>query len=352
MQIKQDAPAGTIRIRAKDLKAYEKTKTSWKLSNIDISNITHIVDLFRAYDNFEILIDKKDPRYLKGQLSADNKIQGARINVLPNGTKIDKAFSLFAQFLTIHDESSHSHWDVLYKNPGGTYSYCYTLDKIQKATKDKYKKVREFEKHYPILKRKVISALKNKEDHIALAMYTLLKTCMRVGNEIYYRAHGHKGLTTLKKHDISIDRNWVTFTYLAKDGVPLKITEKFPNIYIKRLNDKLKLLDMHAFVFVNAATNHPLTDIQFKEAFKRYCGVEFYPHIVRSYFATLKAKEFLKQHKAAKKSEVLGLFRSIAEKLGHKKFSKKDNDWVDSYNVTIHHYIQPELVDKLKSIIN
>ena len=36
-----------------------------------------------------------------------------------------------------------------------------------------------------------------------------------------------------------------------------------------------------------------MKESDFKAAFKKYCGEEFYPHIVRSYIATEKAKEIL-----------------------------------------------------------
>lgn len=345
-------PEGTLRIKAKDLKVYEKTSKSWKKSSVEFPEAMHLIRLFDAHNGMDVLKDKKDPRFLKGQLSPKGNIRGARINVLPDGKKLDKAYSLFAKHLAIHDETSHSHWDVLYQNPGGTYAYAYTLEKKKKQAKKKYRTVAEFEKHYPKLKRKVASALKDKNDNLAVPMYTLLKTCMRIGNEIYYNAHGHKGLTTLKKKDISIKGSKVTFNYLGKDGVPIITAEKFPCRFIDRLSEMIEPLNKSSFVFVDAATGHPLRDTHFKEAFKRYCGKEFYPHIVRSYYATNKATEFLKGRRSASKEEVRALFLSIAEKLGHKKFVKKENIWKESYNVTIHHYIKPDVVEKIKSLVN
>jgi len=184
---------------------------------------------------------------------------------------------------------------------------------------------------------------------LAVPMYTLLKTYMRIGNETYYRIHGHKGLTTLKKKDISIDRNKVTFNYLGKNGVPIKTTRIFPNIYIQRLKEIVKPLKNNDFIFTDKNTGHPLRDTQFKEAFKHYCGVEFYPHIVRSYYATSEAEKFLKskKQKGATKQEAKEFFTSIADKLGHKKFDKKKGEWEDNYNVTIRYYIQPQLVEKI-----
>jgi hypothetical protein len=340
---------GTIRIKVKDLKAYEKTKSSWKISKKQFPNVKDIIAQFKSHKNFSFLVDKKNPEFLKGQLSKEGKPQGARINILPDNKKLDKAYSLFAEQLTIHDQSSHAHWDVLYKNPGGTYSYVYTLDKKAKAKQKKYCVVKEFSKYYPKLQRNVTKALS--KDDLALPMFTLLKTMMRVGSEIYYITHKHKGLTTLKKSDVKIRGNKVTFTYVGKDGVPNTIIEQFPAAYIKKLNSVLKPLKKSDFIFINKNTGHPLSDVHLKKAFKQYCGKEFYPHIVRSYYATLTTQNFLKQHQSASKEEVKELFTSIAHKLGHKKFSKKTGQWEESYNVTIHHYIRPDLVEKVKSLV-
>ena len=91
--------------------------------------------------------------------------------------------------------------------------------------------------------------------------------------------------------------------------------------------------------------------INFKHAFRKYCGKEFYPHVVRSYYGTEKAKEFLKTYKTATKEEVQGLFLGIAEKLGHKKFVKKEHAWKDNYTVTIHHYIHPKILEKINGLV-
>ena len=204
---------------------------------------------------------------------------------------------------------------------------------------------------YPKLTRNAYNALKDENDHLALPMYTLLTTYMRIGNEIYYKANRHKGLATLKKDNVSIDGNNVLFNYIAKDGVPTSLKSRFPNIYISRLQKVLSSTDKTSFIFVNKRTGHPLSDDHFKEAFKRYCGREFYPHIVRSYYATEQVRKFLRTHKVATKEDVRSLFLSIAEKLGHKRFAKKDGVWKESYNVTVNHYIKPELVKKVKANI-
>ena len=342
---------GTIRIKVKDLNTYERTAKSWKRSNKKFPEILNIIKLFKSHKRLSELIDKKDPKFIKGQLGPKMEIQGARINILPNGEKIDKAYSLFAKNLKVHDQSSDEHWDVLYQNKGGTWAYCYTLEKKSKHRDQKYKKVKQFKKIFPNLFSNVSKALGDKNDYLAIPMYTLLKTYMRVGNEIYYKAHKHKGLTTLKKKDIKIDKDSVTFNYLAKDGVPRKIVKKFPKKYISRLKSMIKKLKSNDFVFTDHKSGHPLKDRQFKKAFKNYSGKEFYPHIVRSHYATSTVQNFLKGKSKISKEEANKLFLSVASKLGHKKFVKNINQWKDNYSVTINHYIEPKLVERVRELI-
>ena len=335
----------TYRIKTEDLQVYEKTKTSWKKSKSQFPNAMKVIQLFKDHNNFKVLIDKKDNTFLKGQFN--EKPQGARINMLPNNEKLDKAYSLFAKDLTIHDESSNAHWDVIYKNPSNTYSYVYTLEKKERAKTKKYNTEKEFEKYYSKLKINIQKSL-TKED-IALPMYTLLKTYMRVGSEIYYKTHKHKGLSTLKKKDITINKNNVTFKYKAKDGVPLELSNEFPKEYIKQLKQRMNNKENHDFIFVNPNTNHPYSDMHFKKAFKQYCGKEFYPHIVRSYYATKTTQNFLNKNKSPTKQEVNELYTNIAAKLGHKKYVKKDHVWKNNPTMTMNFYINPKLVEEIKS---
>lgn len=348
---KTEVSPGTIRIKSSDLGVYKKTKTSWQKASEAFPEAILIIKLFKENGRFSYLLDKKNPQFIKGQLGPNGMTQGARIDILPNGKKLSKAFSLFAPHLMIHDETTHHHWDVIYKNPGGTYSYLYSLDKVRKFRKKKYLVVQEFEKYYPKIMARAYEALKDKDDFMALPMYTLLKTYMRVGNEIYYKLHRHKGLTTMKREDIEIKGKKVTFHYIGKGGVPTSITAVFPKSYIDRLRGRLRNIGKSEFVFTNHDTGHPVGEEHFKKAFKRYCGREFYPHIVRSFYATKRVKNFLAGPGPITKESVRNLFYSLAEILGHKRFIKKDGTWKENYTVTINHYVQPEILEEIKIVL-
>lgn len=344
-------PSGTVRFKTKDLLAYEWKNKSWAKTKKRFPEAEMVIKLFQAHKRLNLLIDPKNPEFLKGMLFPGKNIGGGRIDLLPDGKKIDKAFSLFSENLQIHDQQSGDHWDVIYRNKGGTFSYCYDLEKIRKHRQKKYSKVWRFDKLYPKLMQKVEKSLADKNDYFAVPMYTLLKTYMRVGNEIYYKLHGHKGLTTLKKKDIAIKSRTISFNYIAKDGVPNLVEQDFPEKYVQRLKEVLKKKKDADFVFTAPDSSHPLQEAHFKKAFKNYIGEEFYPHIVRSHYATKQVSEFLKKKRKISKQEAQKFFLQIASKLGHKKFVKKDNAWKESYSVTLSHYVQPELVDKIKSLI-
>ncbi|MFH0977987.1 MAG: hypothetical protein V1837_01665 [Candidatus Woesearchaeota archaeon] len=348
--MKKNIPASAIRIRAKDLIAQRKTRAGWTRENhFDISNVKKIVNYFKLHNRFNVLLDSKDKAFLKGYLLPNNHVAGERIIILPNGKKLDRAYSLFSPHLTIHDQTNNHHWDVIYQNPNGEYAYVYTLDKKLKSQDTKYKKVDEFEKVLPKLRRNVLFGLRNK-DFMALPLYTLLKTYMRVGGEVYDKINGHEGLTTLRKKDIKIQKDNVMFTFSGKNGVPQKIEEEFPEVYVTSLAKKIRTLRPNEYVFTNGL-HHVIRDTEFESAFLKYCGKRFYPHLVRSYYATFTIEKYLKKNPHPTKNEIKEVYNEIAEKLGHKKFSKKTEEWLPSHTVTVAHYISPKLVRRINLII-
>jgi len=336
------------RIKAKDLKVHEKNGSSWKKSKLELLDATEVAKLFKSHKNLKLIVDKKSPEFSKGSFSKE-KALGERIDILPNGESLNKAYSLFAKNLKVHDEKSNIHWDVIFQNPSGNYTYLYTTEKQRLAKQKKFHSVKEFSKLLPKLKRNLSKSLG--DDPMALPMLILLKTKMRIGSELYYQKNHHKGLTTLKKKSIRINGNKVTFRYFAKDGVPMTMTENFTDPIISQLKKLLIKKKSNDFIFTNSQ-GHPLKDLEFEKSFLRYSGKKFYPHIVRSEYATTEAEKFFKKNKKVSPKQVRELYFKIAEKLGHKKLSKKTGEWQDSYEVTIHYYVQEEIVKKIDSIVS
>jgi len=347
---KKSFDKSTLRLTYPDASVVQWNGKRWIKSKGTLDCAKVVIDLFKAHNNLPSLRDSKNPDFFKGYLTPQSFVRGERVNILPDGHVLDKAYSLFAPDLHIHDEGSHGHWDIIFRNPNGSLAYLYSQVKKEKSRSSKFHKVEDFDRVHKTILDNVHKGLNKRNDLMSVPMYTLLKTYMRVGNEIYFRLHGHKGLATLKKSDISLLKGGVVgFDYLGKDGVPLSLREPFPPSYINRLSLHLKSLKNDDFVFTK--NNKPLRDTDFMNAFKKYCGTKFYPHIVRSHYATSRVKDFLSSKKAFSKSEVNDLFMSIASKLGHKHYSKKKGEWVDNFDVTIHYYVDPLMLKKVQSRI-
>ncbi len=328
------------RIRFLDLSVCKINGTKYLKSKLKFPEAVKVAELFKKNGNLNLI---RDGKFLFGEFR-DGKTIGKRIDILPNGEKLSKGFPLFASKLMIHDEKSHGHWDVIFKNTSGSFNYLYSLDKMRISKEKKFDLVDDFERCLPRLKRNLMKALG--ESDIILAMLVLLKTRMRVGSEIYYKRNRHKGLTTLKKKNINISGNNVTFDFIGKDGVPQVITERFGKKVVNELIRVLDNKDDDDFVFLNPM-GKIFRDVEFEAEFERFCGERFYPHIVRSHFATREIEKFLDKGRGDPKKFCLDL----AGKLGHKKFSKKNDSWVNSYEVTLHHYIRPDLVEKIKMMV-
>jgi hypothetical protein len=339
---------GCYRIRHKDLEIVECEGRSCRKSKAKFPEAVRAVELFRNHDNLDLI---RDGDFLFGGIK-DERVIGKRIGVLPDGVKLNKAFPLFAKDLAIHDEKSHGHWDVIFRNPSGKFCYLYSLDKIKNSKKKKFSLVDDFERRLPRLKKNLMAALG--ESELVLAMLVLLKTKMRVGGEIYYKRSHHKGLTTLKKKNLKISGDKIIFDFVGKDGVPQIIEESFERKVLDELKRILKKRKKDDFVFLKE-DGKIFRDSDFEVGFERFCGERFYPHIVRSHFATREVERFLRNRQSAignrRGEDVKEFCLDLAGKLGHKKFSKKSGAWENSYEVTLHHYVRPDLVEKIKSIV-
>jgi len=336
-----------FRIRFRDLVIVECDGKLYRKSEVEFPDAVRVARLFKKHGNLELI---RDGRFLIGSV-CDGKIRGKRVDVLPDGKKLSKGYSLFAKDLVVHDERSSGHWDVLFRNPSGSFSYLYTLDKIRISKEKKFKIVDDFESCLPRLKRNLLRALG--EDDLVLAMLVLLKTKIRVGGEIYYKRNRHKGLTTLKKKDLDIKGDYVVFSFIGKDGVPQVLKKKFSKRVVAELKKVLRKRKRDDFVFLNGG-KRVFRDSDFEAGFERFCGERFYPHIVRSHFATREVEGFLRRSVRGKKriSEDAKKFcLKLAGELGHKKFSKKKGEWENSYEVTLHHYVRPDLVEKIRKLL-
>ena len=243
----------------------------------------------------------------------------------------------------------HAFWGVVpavvivFVNSLGLKTYLYSEDKIHLEQEKKFKLVQKFSENYD----KIISNIENNLAKIEyLALYTLLKTVIRVGNYDYYLKNSHKGLTTLLKRDISVEGEKILFDFIGKDGVPHQIKKEFSEEYIVKLKKILSTRKKDEFVFTGLK-GKPLHSEDFSSIFFNITQEHFYPHIIRSHHADSKCLDFLEGKIEIQNTEKL--FFQIAKDLGHKKYNKKKEQWEISPNITIKNYIYPEYVKKIRA---
>jgi hypothetical protein len=322
----------------------ERNGEEWVRSFEKFVDAVRVAKMFKRHGNLALILDKKDSRFLKG-VFLDGRALGERIGVLPDGTKLDKAFPLFARDLVVHDERSEEHWDVIFRNVSGAFCYVYSVDKVLASRDRKFRKVEEFERVRGKLRRNLLRHL---DDVVALAIVVLLETKIRVGSEVYYKRTRHRGLSTLKKRDVRVVGDRVVFDFVGKDGVPQRIEKKFSGKVVDELK-RLLVGDGDGFLFVKSGGGL-LRDSDFEAGFERFCGVRFYPHIVRSAFATRETEKFFRRHEGGvgSRERVRDFYLWLAEELGHKKFSWRKQEWEACYEVTLHHYVRPDLVERMR----
>lgn len=340
---------GTKRIKTSDLKEYVRKNNSWIQTNEINPTAKKIIEKYSKENKLDILIDENDDEFLVGYLNSNEIISGKRIKILPDGKTLARGgFSIFAKNLKFNTNKKIN-WDVSYENDSGLKTYLYSQEKVEHEREKKTKIVNSFIREFPKILEKLEKDLTKKKKIEYLALYTIIKTYMRVGNIEYYYHYKHKGLTTLQKKDIKIANNNVIFNFIGKDGVPQNITKEFSDIYVRILSDRLKELKSNDFVF--AKDNHPIHSLSLSKIMFNYTNKHFYPHIIRSFYADLECRKFIKNHsKGTSKKKVLDKFREIAKNLGHKKYSKKKEEWIIDYSVTLKNYIRPQYVSKMKSL--
>lgn len=343
------------KVRWKDLAVVECDEKTCRKSKVKFPGVMEVVRLFKKHNNLDLI---RDGDFLKGGF-LDGRAAGKRIDVLPDGTKLNKGFPLFARGLKVHDEKTHGHWDVIFQNASGSFTYVYSLEKVKNSKDKKFELVEEFEKCLPKLRRNLMRALGTPLDSLGhqtgqgdlvLAMLILLETRLRVGSEVYYKRSRHKGLTTLKKKNFSVCGNNICIDFVGKDGVPQKMDVKIKGRVLSELNRVLNMRQNNDFVFLNSR-GRVFRDSDFEAGFERFCGVRFYPHIVRSHFATREVEAFLRKADGGKglaAGEARAFCLKLADELGHKKFSKRQGEWEDSFEVTLHYYVRPDLAERLQ----
>jgi len=152
----------------------------------------------------------------------------------------------------------------------GEIRYLYKKQYTEKQHKRKYKRLYDFGKKLPFIKKDIIRQLTTKgpsyKKVIATALWFLYVSYIRVGNERYMKENNTHGLLTLKKKHITLTPSKIKLNFVGKKNVKNVIELDIPSPSFGRW---LRYLYDHArpFVFhydgkrVNASDiNHYIQD--------------------------------------------------------------------------------------------
>ena len=181
----------------------------------------------------------------------------------------------------------------------------------QDRDKAKYEKAVKLANEIEKIKKAMVKDMKDpKKRNVATVCYLIYRTAMRVGDEKDPDEADTVGATTLRKEHIKITANAIDFDFLGKDSVRWQETVKAEGDD-KQFQENLKIL-----IDKKKPKDEIFHDITSRHVNQYFSGIVkgLTAKVFRTYLATTKVKNYLKDHDDVKK-------KSNNEKLYHAKIA-------------------------------
>ncbi|QUC64973.1 DNA topoisomerase I [Nitrosopumilus sp. K4] len=183
----------------------------------------------------------------------------------------------------------------------------------QDRDKAKYEKAVKLAKEIEKIKDRMVKDMKSKDEkisRIATACYLIYRTAMRVGDEKDPDEADTVGATTLRKEHVKITSDAIEFDFLGKDSVRWQETVKAEG------NDKQFQENLKKLIDKKKPKDEIFHDITSRHVNAYFSGIVkgLTAKVFRTYLATTKVKNYLKEHTDVKK-------KSDNEKLYHAKIA-------------------------------
>ena len=181
----------------------------------------------------------------------------------------------------------------------------------QDRDKAKYEKAVKLANEIEKIKKSMVKDMKDpKKRNVATVCYLIYRTAMRVGDEKDPDEADTVGATTLRKEHIKITSNAIDFDFLGKDSVRWQETVKAEGDD-KQFQENLKIL-----IDKKKPKDEIFHDITSRHVNQYFSGIVkgLTAKVFRTYLATTKVKNYLKEHDDVKK-------KSDNEKLYHAKIA-------------------------------
>ena len=200
----------------------------------------------------------------------------------------------------------------------GRKQYLYRKKHTENSNKQKFKKLLQFGKIYPSLKRDISKLLQmpnNSKDHeIGMVLKLMIDCNFRVGNDIYQKENKSFGTTTLQGRHIQKTKTGVSITFTGKKGV--ENTAKVKDHRLIRSLKKLKSSRKKVFSIDSTEVNLYLKkygDFTSKDIRTWQANILFIRNVCKFHNASSKPKDTIKQA-SEKTAESLHHTPSISKK--------------------------------------
>ena len=118
--------------------------------------------------------------------------------------------------------NAHAHLQAIGKDGAGRWQYRYHARQVEKREAEKYKRLLEFARALPRLRKRVTADLRRSglgREKVLACILRILGTCyIRPGSEVYAEENGSYGLATLRPRHVAVRGDTVTFDFPGKSG--------------------------------------------------------------------------------------------------------------------------------------
>lgn len=225
----------------------------------------------------------------------------------------------------------------------GRKQYRYHPEWSSRRNLTKFDRLEGFANKLGMLKKQLAIDLRKrqftKEKVCAIAVDTVSKTFIRVGNKAYEREYGSFGLTTLKNAHVNIESNRIFFKFKGKKGVMQQIFLKEAKT-AKLLKNVKEIPGQKLFQYYDEDGSVQQLDSGDINAYLKNCMNDDYTcKDFRTWAGCLLCLVFMShdpfpETAAARKKELVNIIDRVAERLGNTR------------TVTRNYYIHPALQDQ------
>ncbi len=208
----------------------------------------------------------------------------------------------------------------------GRKQYCYHSKWVSKRNETKYYRLLEFGQSLPDFRKKISKDLRRKElderKVLAISVYTMQKTLIRIGNESYKKLYNTFGLTTLQDRHVKIADHKIQLSFVGKKSIKhtIIIKDKILAELVLKCKD---IPGQELFQYYTPSGDHKsINSGMINNYIREITGCDFTAKDFRTWSGTLEAFRFLALHEfpeaiTARKKQINSALDVVSQRLGN-----------------------------------